>query len=89
LQWISALQQAIGLSDCEQSHQRTQAAKRRKQRELESASQNEEIKRRNSQVLDIELARAQLEAEKTVSFCFYKYVFCILTLGIFHCISTY
>lgn len=66
LQWISALQQAIGLSSCEQSHQRVQAAKRRKQRELESASQNEEMKRRKSQVLDIELARAQLEAEKTV-----------------------
>jgi hypothetical protein len=71
LQWLSALQMAIGLSECQHSYQRSQANKRRKQRELESASQNEELKRRRSQVVDMELAKAQLEAEKTVRFFTY------------------
>jgi switch-associated protein 70 len=65
LQWISALQQAISLSDCRQSHQRLLATNRRKQRAIERESHREEQKRRSSQAMDIELAKAQLEAEKT------------------------
>jgi len=41
------------------------AANRRKQRAIERESRKEEQKRRSSQALDIELAKAQLEAEKT------------------------
>lgn len=65
LQWISAITQAISLSDCKLSHQRLLAANRRKQRAVERESRKEEQKRRSSQALDIELAKAQLEAEKT------------------------
>lgn len=64
LQWISSLHLAIAQSGCREGYQRTQVARRRAQREADALRLSEENKRRTSQILDMELTRAQLQAEK-------------------------
>ncbi|XP_026271373.1 differentially expressed in FDCP 6-like [Frankliniella occidentalis] len=64
LQWISSLHLAIAQSGCREGYQRTLAARRRAQREADAFRLSEEHKRRTSQILDMELTRAQLQAEK-------------------------
>lgn len=64
LQWISSLHLAIAQSSSREGYQRTLAARRRAQREADALRQSEEHKRRTSQILDMEMTRAQLQAEK-------------------------
>ncbi|XP_034240120.1 switch-associated protein 70-like [Thrips palmi] len=64
LQWISSLHLAIAQSGSREGYQRTLAARRRAQREADALRQSEEHKRRTSQILDMEMTRAQLQAEK-------------------------
>ncbi|KAJ1531616.1 hypothetical protein ONE63_000288 [Megalurothrips usitatus] len=65
LQWVSSLHLAITQSGSREGYQRTLAARRRAQREADDLRLSEEHKRRTSQILDMEMTRAQLQAEKT------------------------
>ena len=68
LQWLSALQTAIAHSSGT-GYQRLQARRRRQQRDVaETTRRSEEIRRHSSHLLDMEQTRAQLQAEKVVSF---------------------
>lgn len=66
MQWVSSLHLAIAQSSSREGYQRTLAARRRAQREADALRQSEEHKRRTSQILDMEMTRAQLQAEKIV-----------------------